>query len=85
MPMENYPKYAEGYIQPATEYDEAMDNLGVTNPNLHRRTDITLTQQQIDAGETAPRQYNIGVFNLCSYRTTRINYHDEESTTSEVP
>lgn len=81
----DYPKYADGYAIECDEEEIAIENTGYTNPNLHRRIVTQLNGAQIENQETAPRQYMLGVFNLNSYLTTRINYHDEESTTSEVP
>lgn len=79
-----FPKTAQGTAVPADAEALALDAHGFTNPNLHRRID----PQQPAAGsaETAPRDYLIGVYDgLHSYRTETIHYHDEESTTSEIP
>ena len=79
-----FPKTAHGTAVPADADDLARDSHGFTNPNLHRRIDPQ--QPAPDSKETAPRDYLIGVYDgLHSYRTETIHYHDEESTTSEIP
>ena len=77
-------KTAEGVaITPLTTEEQAKDDLGFTHPNLHRRVDV---QQPTDPREVAPRKYTVGVYDkINSYRTTEISYHDEESTTCEIP
>lgn len=76
-------KTAHGTMKPLTPEEEAKDQLGFTNPNLHRRID---PQTPADPKEVRPREYTIGVYDgINSYRTTQIFYHDEESTTSEIP
>ena len=78
------PKTAHGVAVPATEEELAKDAHGFTNPNLHRRIDPHAHAQGSE--EVAPRDYLIGVYDgLHSYRTETIHYHDEESTTSEIP
>lgn len=68
---------------PLTPEEQEKDDIGFTNPNLHRRVD---PQTPSDPKEVAPRKYTIGVYDkLHSYRTTEITYHDEESTTCEIP
>lgn len=62
--------------------EDQKDQHGFTQPNLHRRVD---PQEPHDGKETSPREYELGVYGLNSYRTTKINYHDEESETSEIP
>lgn len=62
--------------------ESTKDEFGYTQPNLHRRVD---PQEPNDDTETSPREYKLGVYGLDSYRTTEINYHDEESETSEIP
>lgn len=56
---------------------------GKTKPNLHRRIDNESTP--LDEGEIKPDTYELTVQGVSSYRTTKSEYHDEESTTSEVP
>lgn len=61
----------------ATGDDLAHDeNVGVTNPNLHRR---------IESDPVSGNEYSIGIYGTHSYRTTTIKLHDEDSETSEVP
>lgn len=77
-------KTAEGIaVTPLTPEEQAKDDLGFTHPNLHRRID---PQPPTDPREVRERSYTIGVYDkLNSYRTTEISYHDEESTTCEIP
>lgn len=58
----------------ATPEDIEKDEEGITDPNLHRRiaTDTTST-------------YTLTIRSKYSYRTTKLNLHDEESETSEIP
>lgn len=72
----------EGTARPANEEELAKDELGFTNPNLHRRID---PQQPTDPEEVLPRGYMFAIENGTSYRTTIINTHDEDSETSEIP
>lgn len=82
--MVELPKTASGLMQPATEEDLERDEHGFTSPNLHRRLDIQ--EPSPESQETAPREYEIGVFDtLHSTRLTKISYHDEESETCEIP
>lgn len=76
-----FPKTAQGTFRPADEEDLERDTNGYTNPNLHRRIDPSLQE-----GEVAEREYIIGVYDsIHSTRYTKLNYHDEESTTCEIP
>lgn len=73
---------------PATKIEDdsvgkQKDDFGFTQPNLHRRIDPQ--KPSPNSIEVKEREYNIGVYNLDSYRMTKINYHDEESTTDETP
>ncbi len=68
---------------PLTPEEQAKDDLGFTNPNLHRRIDV---QPPTDPSQVGLTQYTLGVYDkLNSYRITRKEYHDEESTTCEIP
>lgn len=73
---------------PATKIDEhsiakEKDDFGITQPNLHRRIDPKDPPES--SLETSRRSYELTVSGSYSYRTTQINYHDEESTTDEIP
>lgn len=70
-----------GYLTPLTEGEVAKDNVGFTNPNLHRR--ITPTDR--DLPEVKRREYKVRIQGLNSIRTTISSIHDEESNTSEIP
>lgn len=58
-PPANFPVLAQGYIQPATPDDIAMDDTGVTGPNLHRRIDMD--NCEVMPQEVQPDQYGIFV------------------------
>ena len=78
------PETARGAMKPCSEEDIQRDQLGFTNPNLHRRVDNEIAPT--DPKEVRPRTYEIGVWDgVNSYRTEEVYYHDEESTTSEIP
>lgn len=78
-------KYAQGpatIILPGS--DEAQkDADGVTKPNLHRRIDQDLSELQPD--QVSPDTYSLLVAGTDSYRNIKHYYHDEDSTTSEIP
>ncbi len=73
MPDIELPKMAQGPAVPASPEETALDDYGFTNPNLHRRI------------PDAPPEVGVLVAGVDSYRTVSENFHDEESTTSEVP
>lgn len=84
---EKYPVMGQGPAVPADEEALAKDELGFTNPNLHRRVDPQeppVADNPLNQ-EIAPRGYQISIQNLRSYRTTQINVHDEESIDCEIP
>ena len=58
----------------ATTEDIEKDELGITDPNLHRRID-----------NEAESDYSLGVKTLHSYRTRIGKEHDEDSETCEIP
>lgn len=76
-------KLAQGPAKLATEEDIEKDEEGITKPNFHRRIDEDLTVLQPD--EVAKDTYSLQVSGLNSYRNTEHYYHDEDSTTSEIP
>lgn len=57
------------------------DDFGLTNPNLHRRLDI----KPPSGNQISSNEYQFGIYGVETYRTKKITYHDEESTTSEIP
>lgn len=63
--------------------EEQKDKFGYTNPNLHRRVDASA--DHISANEPLPRSYELGIYNVNSYRTVTRHTHDEESETCEIP
>lgn len=80
----DFPKTAYGTAQPANMFDLENDEHGYTNPNLHRRIDPKDPEEGSE--ETRPRDYIIGIYDgLHSIRRTETFYHDEESTTCEIP
>lgn len=61
-------------IEPGS-IEETCDNNGYTNPNLHRGKSTKTENRKID----------VGIYGLCSYRTTETVVHDEDSRISEIP
>ena len=74
---------AQGYVKPASAEDLVKDAEGVTMPNLHRRMDEDIVEPVGD--EVAPSKHSIMVNGVTSFRGIEHFYHDEESTTSEIP
>lgn len=63
--------------RPASEAEIAQEATGFTNPDLHRRID----PQEVDTastGEVAPRDYQLEISGVNSYRTTTLHFHDDE-------
>lgn len=80
----DFPATGNGTARPLTPEEEMKDLIGFTSPSLHRRIDDDVTPT--DPQEEAPRQYLVGIYDgVNSYRTEQIFYHDEESTTCEIP
>lgn len=75
------PYMGQGVATPITEAESEMDEHGLTNPNLHRRIDV----EEVRPGELAPREYQLSVNGVMSYRAVKYECHDEESTTNEIP
>lgn len=65
----------------AGSIEEERDEIGYTNPNLHRRIDPQTQTSPI----LSPNTYSFTIQNNQSYRLTHIHTHDEDSTTSEIP
>lgn len=82
-----YPRVGQGPAKVASDEDLQRDELGFTNPNLHRRIDPQEPEiaDSILNQEKLPRGYQLTIQNVHSYRTTTINAHDEESIDSEIP
>ena len=75
------PTTSHGVAKPVTDEERAKDNIGFTDPNLHRRIDPSHPEE-----ETADRKYTLGIYDgIHSYRTVEKFHHDEESTTCEIP
>lgn len=82
-----YPNIAQGNAKLANESDLERDELGFTNPNLHRRID---PKEPIQAEnplnqKLEPRKYILSVHGVYSYRNTKLTVHDEEQTYLEIP
>lgn len=75
-------KMTQGPAVIADEEALQKDKQGFTHPNLHRRVKSDRT---IGEDEYLPREYQLSVQGVDSYRSTRTFVHDEESTTSETP
>lgn len=56
-----------------SEDDQIRDDVGFTNPNLHRRVDPT----EQDEGEFDVRDYELRILGLYSQRTTSYHYYDD--------
>lgn len=90
---------ADGTIVDQDAYDK--DVIGFTNPNLHRRVnpqeppeptdpnydpkDPTSVDRSYLNRELKPREYELEIQGVHSYRTTTMFVHDEESITTEIP
>lgn len=76
-------KMAQGLAEPieAKSEEANKDEIGFTNPNLHRRieTDLEKPDGVLDM------EISLRVQGVESYRTTSYTVHDEESTTCEIP
>lgn len=75
-------KLTQGPAVLADEEALKKDEAGLTHPNLHRRIKEDKT---IGENEISPREYEIAVRGVDSYRSTKTFVHDEESTTTEIP
>lgn len=71
----------QGPARLADADDLIRDANGFTHPYLHRRID---PQPQLEP-EVKPRDYGLSIGGNNSFRTTKINTHDENSTTTEIP
>lgn len=87
--IQKYPVMGQGPARLANQEELARDELGFTNPNLHRRIMNPGQQPPVAENplnqEVAPRNYKLGIQNVHSYRTTQINVHNENSIDSEIP
>lgn len=77
------PTMGQGPVRPLTEEELEKDNIGFTHPNLHRRMETTDTYK--GEGELQPRKYTLGLYGVCSIRTTETFIHDEDSQDCETP
>ena len=78
--------YGQGLAKPIEEGSDEWKkdfNVGLTKPNLHRRIDEDLAVLQPD--QIQKDTYTLLVAGTNSYRATEHYYHDEDSTTSEIP
>lgn len=82
-----YPLMGQGPAYPLTEEDIKRDNLGYTNPNLHRRIDPKPPKVAKDKRdhEYKEKEYSLQIMSIHSYRTTKLNVHNEESVDDETP
>ena len=82
--LPRFPTMGQGPSVPVVPNSEEaeLDELGFTNPNLHRRID---PQDPVDLDAVSPNSYSIGIYGKHSYRTVTIHVHDEDSTSSEIP
>lgn len=82
--MPEFPTMSQGpgHFIPDSGEEMDKDQLGFTNPNLHRRID---PQPYFLDGRSVENSYTISIYGHNSYRTTSVPLHDEESTTCEIP
>lgn len=78
-----FPKMGQGPAVVASDDDLIRDEVGYTHPNLHRRIDPQLPDD--DSKEYHPRDYDLGIYSVNSHRTTTIHYHDEDTDEDETP
>lgn len=71
---------AQGPAKKASQEDLEKDELGFTNPNLHRR----IADDVQEEGEVAPRDYTVLVGGTNSYRTTTIHTYQDPRSSSAV-
>lgn len=82
--MPEFPTMGQGpgtYVDSDSE-EQVLDDIGFTNPNLHRRID---PQPDPFPGAVAPNSYSISIHGKDSYRTVTLHTHDEDSDESEIP
>ena len=77
-----FPKVGQGPAKLATDEEIQRDAVGFTHPNLHRRID---PQILTESNEYHPREYQLAINSLNSYRTTTIHSHDEDTELDEIP
>lgn len=81
-----YPTMTQGPWVIADPVAEAKDELGFTHPNLHRRLDAKMPD---DEEEILPREYVVDLMNVNSYRTTKyrthVDYQDLDKYIEENP
>lgn len=71
----------QGNAVPLSDEDQKRDDIGFTNPNLHRRVDPHMYGEEVQ-----PREYDLFISNLDSYRTTKCIYRNpEDNTDTETP
>lgn len=71
-------KMAQGIAKPATPEDIEKEATGFTNPNLHRRV--------VDPEDrTSDKEYELSVYGVNTILTVFESFHDEDSTTCEIP
>ena len=75
-------KMASGVAKELSEDDKIRDDVGFTNPNLHRRIAET---SPVNSFELSPREHLLSVYGDESYHTVNIITHDEDSNDSEIP
>lgn len=76
-------RMGQGPAKKASDHDLERDEWGFTHPFLHRRIDPK--DPGTASREFYPRDYQLGIYQGDSYRTTTCHYHDEESTYDETP
>lgn len=66
-----------------SEDDLNRDNIGYTNPNLHRRVDPVSPSPE--SGEVKPRNYKFMRQGVYQTQYMETHYHDDSINESEIP
>ena len=78
------PKTGQGNAQLADSEDLKRDELGYTNPNLHRR--VMSPGMSDEDKSILDTQYKLGIYGNDSYRTVETITHDESDfSNNEIP
>lgn len=81
------PQMGQGPAVPVVNpsLEQTRDDVGMTNPNLHKRVDSVLSPEQEATGEKQARTYSIGIYGVNDWRTTEIHTYDDFNNPDEIP
>ena len=77
--MADFPTMGQGPMKPITDpesIEAQRDEIGYTNPNLHRRLSSNIPEDVV---------ISIGIYGKDSYRMITTPGYDDESRDSEIP